>query len=278
VVSLDGAVFERSGTMSGGGGKPRGGRMGTAIRDSTVSRESIANAEQELENVKVELAATRQRVSVATQQHQSALKSVSKLELDIAKIKMEVSMLVDTMHDLVLLDARFILLFLKIEYDIEYFISRTHTQQMASFLEQLEALKGQQSDISKQLEALKSGAVPNKEELDQIQSLDTEVAQGEALLADLNKKSSKLRAKVQLLSNTSNVVLQKVVNNLNVPDIHASYVVHGFLENDTRVLTFPQAQDLQHKMENAGGEELKQKKALVEKLQKVLQCCWFTVL
>lgn len=30
-----------------------------------------------------------------------------------------------------------------------------------------------------------------------------------------------------------------------------------------------QAQDLQSKMENAGGEELKQKKALVEKLQKV---------
>ncbi|KAG0563982.1 hypothetical protein KC19_8G073300 [Ceratodon purpureus] len=176
VVSLDGAVFERSGTMSGGGGKPRGGRMGTAIRDSTVSREGMASAEKELEKVRVELAAIRQRVSVATQQHQLALKSVSKLELDIAKIKME-----------------------------------------------LEALKGQQSDISKQLEALKSSAVPNKEELDQIQSLDTEVAQGEALLADLNKKSSKLRAK---------------------------------------------AQDLQHKMENAGGEELKQKKALVEKLQK----------
>ncbi|KAG0607985.1 hypothetical protein M758_8G069200 [Ceratodon purpureus] len=176
VVSLDGAVFERSGTMSGGGGKPRGGRMGTAIRDSTVSREGMASAEKELEKVRVELAAIRQRVSVATQQHQLALKSVSKLELDIAKIKME-----------------------------------------------LEALKGQQSDISKQLEALKSSAVPNKEELYQIQSLDTEVAQGEALLADLNKKSSKLRAK---------------------------------------------AQDLQHKMENAGGEELKQKKALVEKLQK----------
>lgn len=68
---------------------------------------------------------------------------------------------------------------------------------MYNCLEQLEALKGQQSDISKQLEALKNSAVPNKEELDQIQSLDAEVAQGEGLLADLNKKSSKLRAKVQ---------------------------------------------------------------------------------
>ena len=42
------------------------------------------------------------------------------------------------------------------------------------------------------------------------------------------------------------------------------------LESDNRVFTFPQAQDLQDKMENAGGEKLKQKKALVEKLQKVL--------
>ncbi|XP_024402503.1 structural maintenance of chromosomes protein 4 [Physcomitrium patens] len=175
VVSLDGAVFEKSGTMSGGGGKPRGGRMGTAIKDSTVSRESMASAEKDLEDVRAELSATRQRVSEAAQQHQSALKSVSQLELDIAKIKME-----------------------------------------------LEALKGQQSDISKQLEALKTDAVPNKEELDEIQTLDEEVAQGESLLADLNKKSSKLRAK---------------------------------------------SQDLQNKMENAGGDELKQKKALVGKLQ-----------
>lgn len=66
--------------------------------------------------------------------------------------------------------------------------------------EQLEALKGQQSDITKQLDALKSGSVPEKEELDQIQILDNEVAQGEALLADLNKKSSKLRDKVQYAS------------------------------------------------------------------------------
>ncbi|KAG0558584.1 hypothetical protein KC19_10G039500 [Ceratodon purpureus] len=176
VVSLDGSVFERSGTMSGGGGKLRGGRMGTTIRDSTVSRESMTIAEKRLESVRTQLIATRQRVSTASQQYQLALKSISQLELDITKIKMEV-----------------------------------------------EALEGQQNDIGKQLETLKSGAVPNMEELQQIQSLDAEVSQGQALLADLNKKSSKLRAK---------------------------------------------AQELQYKIENAGGDELKQKKALVEKLQK----------
>lgn len=97
-MSLDGAVFERSGTMSGGGGKPRGGRMGTAIRDSSVSRESMASAEKELENVRTELATTRQRVSVAASQYQLALKSVSQLELDIAKIKMEVSVVTETAY------------------------------------------------------------------------------------------------------------------------------------------------------------------------------------
>lgn len=84
--------------MSGGGGKPRGGRMGTAIRDSSVSLESMASAEKELQNVRTELATTRQRVSAAAVQYQSALKSVSQLELDIAKIKMEVPMLTKTAH------------------------------------------------------------------------------------------------------------------------------------------------------------------------------------
>lgn len=108
VVSLDGAVFERSGTMSGGGGKPRGGRMGTAIRDSSVSLESMASAEKELQNVRSELATTRQRVSAAAVQYQSALKSVSQLELDIAKIKMEVRMLTETLLTLLMRTSKHI--------------------------------------------------------------------------------------------------------------------------------------------------------------------------
>jgi hypothetical protein len=62
---------------------------------------------------------------------------------------------------------------------------------------QLEALKGQHSDLSQQLGALRSGAVPKQEELDQIQSLDKEIAEGESLLTDLNRKSKKLREKVR---------------------------------------------------------------------------------
>jgi hypothetical protein len=62
---------------------------------------------------------------------------------------------------------------------------------------QLEALKGQHSDLSQQLGALRSGAVPKQEELDQIQNLDKEIAEGESLLTDLNRKSKKLREKVK---------------------------------------------------------------------------------
>ena len=37
MLTLDGALFETSGTMSGGGSKPRGGKMGTSIRAFSVS-------------------------------------------------------------------------------------------------------------------------------------------------------------------------------------------------------------------------------------------------
>ncbi|MCD9644270.1 Structural maintenance of chromosomes protein 4 [Datura stramonium] len=45
------ALFEKSGTMSGGGGKPRGGKMGTSIRAASVSAEAISDAEKELSRI-----------------------------------------------------------------------------------------------------------------------------------------------------------------------------------------------------------------------------------
>jgi len=90
VVTLDGAVFEKSGTMSGGGGKPQGGKMGTSIRSCSVSGEAIANAEKELENLVEQLKIIRQRISSAVKQYQGAEKAMSHLELEIAKARMEI--------------------------------------------------------------------------------------------------------------------------------------------------------------------------------------------
>uniref|UniRef100_A0A7N2N2P5 SMC hinge domain-containing protein n=1 Tax=Quercus lobata TaxID=97700 RepID=A0A7N2N2P5_QUELO len=62
VVTLDGALFETSGTMSGGGSKPRGGKMGTSIRVFSVSGEAVANAEKELCLTVEKLNSIRQRI------------------------------------------------------------------------------------------------------------------------------------------------------------------------------------------------------------------------
>ena len=47
VVTMDDALFEKAGTMTSGGSRPSGGKMGTSIHAS-VSGEAIANAEKEL--------------------------------------------------------------------------------------------------------------------------------------------------------------------------------------------------------------------------------------
>ncbi|KAE8659507.1 Structural maintenance of chromosomes protein 4 [Hibiscus syriacus] len=90
VVTLDGALFERSGTMSGGGSKPRGGKMGTSIQASSVSRETVIAAEEELANMVDSLKTIRQRIADAVRRYQASEKVVSELEMEIAKSQKEV--------------------------------------------------------------------------------------------------------------------------------------------------------------------------------------------
>lgn len=76
--------------MSGGGGKPRGGKMGTSIRVSSVSREAVADAENELSLVVRKLEVIRQKIADATRFYQGLEKSISHLEMDLAKCRKEV--------------------------------------------------------------------------------------------------------------------------------------------------------------------------------------------
>ncbi|CAM6094960.1 unnamed protein product [Calypogeia fissa] len=176
VVTLDGALFERSGTMSGGGGKPKGGRMGSTIIEVGVSAEAIQSAESESARLTRDLNANRERMTAAVSQYQTAEKAVAQLELEIAKTRMEV-----------------------------------------------EALILQQKETTAQLGDLKTAAQPKPDELERILELDQSVSKEQAKLKTIEKSSAKLRE---------------------------------------------QAKDLQEKMENAGGEKLKQLKASVDKLQK----------
>lgn len=76
--------------MSGGGGKPRGGKMGTSIRASSVSAEVVADAENELASLVKSLNSLRQRAADAVKQYLAAEKSISHLEMDLAKSQKEV--------------------------------------------------------------------------------------------------------------------------------------------------------------------------------------------
>ncbi|XP_035550219.1 structural maintenance of chromosomes protein 4 [Juglans regia] len=93
VVTLDGALFEKSGTMSGGGSKPRGGKMGTSIRAASVSGEAVANAEKELSTMVEKLNSIRKRIAEAVRCYQTSEKEVAFLEMELAKTQKEIDSL-----------------------------------------------------------------------------------------------------------------------------------------------------------------------------------------
>ena len=91
MVTLDGALFEKSGTMSGGGNKPRGGKMGTSIRATSVSGEAIAEAENELTQITDKLSSLRQQISEVVRQYKDLEKTATHLEMELAKSQKEVN-------------------------------------------------------------------------------------------------------------------------------------------------------------------------------------------
>ncbi|XP_015583967.1 structural maintenance of chromosomes protein 4 [Ricinus communis] len=93
VVTLDGALFEKSGTMSGGGSKPRGGKMGTSIRSASVSAEVVANAEKELSTMVGKLNDIRQKIIDAVRSYQASEKAITHMEMELAKSQKEIDSL-----------------------------------------------------------------------------------------------------------------------------------------------------------------------------------------
>ncbi|PKA51107.1 Structural maintenance of chromosomes protein 4 [Apostasia shenzhenica] len=89
VVTLEGALFEKSGTMSGGGSKPRGGKMGTSIKMS-VSSEAVNNAKKEHSQLENELKILRQKISDAIKCYQACEKDESRLQMELAKSQKEI--------------------------------------------------------------------------------------------------------------------------------------------------------------------------------------------
>nr|XP_016513692.1 PREDICTED: structural maintenance of chromosomes protein 4-like [Nicotiana tabacum] len=100
VVTLDGALFEKSGTMSGGGGKPRGGKMGTSILAASVSPEAVSKAENDLSTLVESLENIRRRITDAVKCYQASEKAVTQLEMELAKSVKEIDSLKSQHNDL----------------------------------------------------------------------------------------------------------------------------------------------------------------------------------
>ncbi|KAJ8567068.1 hypothetical protein K7X08_019276 [Anisodus acutangulus] len=175
VVTLEGALFEKSGTMSGGGGKLRGGKMGTSIRAASVSPEAISDAEKELSRIAKNLDNVRQRITDAVKCYKASEQALSHDEMELAKCKKEI-----------------------------------------------DSLKSQCDDLKKQLDSLKIASEPSKDEVNRLKELKKIISAEEKEMDRLTQGSKQLKEK---------------------------------------------ASELQNKIENAGGERLKNQKAKVTKIQ-----------
>ncbi|KAL8162614.1 hypothetical protein V2J09_014103 [Rumex salicifolius] len=175
VVTLDGVLFEKAGTMSGGGSKPRGGKMGTSIRAATVSREAIADAQGNLETLVDKLDKIRKLKADAVRNYQALDQAINRLAMELRKGHSEI-----------------------------------------------DSLKKQQKDLESQVSSLKEASNPKVDELNRLEELKQIIATEENEINRLAQNSRHLKEK---------------------------------------------ATELQSKIENAGGEKLKNQKAKVDKIQ-----------
>ncbi|PWA51171.1 structural maintenance of chromosome 3 [Artemisia annua] len=90
VVTLNGVLFETSGTMSGGGRTPRRGKMGTSIKSTSVSRESVIKAENELTQIVEKLKHAQQQVSELVRHHEKLAKATAILKTELSKSQIEI--------------------------------------------------------------------------------------------------------------------------------------------------------------------------------------------
>ncbi|KAM1814257.1 hypothetical protein ACFX11_027939 [Malus domestica] len=178
VVTLDGALFEKSGTMSGGGSKPRGGKMSTSIRATSVSGEAVANAEKELAAMVDSLNTIRQKIADAVRRYQASEKAVARLEMELAKSQKEIDSL-NSQH-------------CYLEKQIGSL--EAASQPKKDELDRLAELKHLISVEEKEIEKLIQGSKQLKEKASELQS-NIENAGGERLKAQ-NLKVNKIQSDI----------------------------------------------------------------------------------
>lgn len=160
--------------MSGGGTKPRGGKMGTSIRATSVSPEAVTNAENELSAMVEKLGIVRQKMADAVRLYQVSEKTVSHLEMDLAKCQKEVLNFFITLFQFC---SSYILTFL---------------------FKQIDSLKTQHGYLEKQLDSMKAASEPRKDELDRLEELSKIIHGEEKEIERLTEGSKQVKEKVQI--------------------------------------------------------------------------------
>ncbi|KAL1809577.1 hypothetical protein ACET3Z_026567 [Daucus carota] len=192
VVTLEGALFEKSGTMSGGGGKPRGGKMGTSIRVSSVSREAVTDAEKELSLVLGKLDMIRQKINDAARSYQSSEKAISHLEMDLAKCQKEVDSL-KSQHA-----------YLEKQLDSLKDASKPSNDELEALKKLTRIISGEENEIARITESSKNLKEKASELQNKIENAGGEKLKGQILKvkniqSDIDTKSTEInRHKVQI--------------------------------------------------------------------------------
>ncbi|KAG6396053.1 hypothetical protein SASPL_142191 [Salvia splendens] len=191
VVTLDGALFEKSGTMTGGGNRPSGGKMGTSIRAS-VSGEAVETAEKELSDLAERLNNIRNRISDAVRSYRDSENAISPLEMNLTKTRKEIESLKLLLGDL----------------EKQLSSLKAGSQASKTELAKLQELEHIISDEEKEMNRLLKGSEQLKKKALELQNkienaggerLKNQKAKVSKIQSDIDKNSTKInRDKVQI--------------------------------------------------------------------------------
>ncbi|KAJ6834241.1 structural maintenance of chromosomes protein 4 [Iris pallida] len=254
VVTLEGALFEKSGTMSGGGNRPRGGKIGTSIRES-VSGEAVAQAEKELAHLVGQLNSLRQRAGEAIKHCQACEKAEAYLEMELAKCQKEIDSL-NERHKY-------------IEKQIDSL--RVASQPKKDELNRLKELESIISTEERELEKLSKCSIKLKERASELQK-KIENAGGERLRSqklevtktqsDIDKTGTEInRYKVKIV--TGDKMLKKLTRGIEESKLEKEKVVN---EKERLVATFKEIEQKAFVVQ----EDYKKTQELIDKHKDVL--------
>lgn len=90
VVTLSGELIDSSGTMSGGGAKPRGGGMSSKLAADAVQPEVLRRYEQDCESAAAQLAEATDELRAAEAELETVARSGPQVNLEIDKVNLDI--------------------------------------------------------------------------------------------------------------------------------------------------------------------------------------------